>query len=69
MRRATNASHAPVRSVPGHPVGYNGLDPALQKWVAACLYRGAEHAYERVHGPLAGDFGVRFYQQGSVFGT
>ncbi|MGU3646979.1 oxygenase MpaB family protein [Microbacterium sp. C23T] len=39
------------------------------KWVAACLYLGAEQAYERVHGPLAGAFAERFYRQGSVFGT
>ncbi|MFF2485915.1 oxygenase MpaB family protein [Microbacterium sp. NPDC058062] len=69
MRRATNASHARVRSEPGHPVGYNAFDPALQKWVAACLYLGAEQACERVHGPLGGAFAERFYQQGSVFGT
>ncbi|NMO23600.1 DUF2236 domain-containing protein [Pyxidicoccus fallax] len=69
MRRATNASHARVRSEPGHPVGYNAFDPAHQRWVTACLYLGAEHAYERVHGPLQGEFRERFYHQGSVFGT
>ncbi|MFC8680004.1 oxygenase MpaB family protein [Microbacterium ureisolvens] len=69
MRRATNASHARVRSEPGHPVGYDAFDPALQRWVTACLYLGAEHAYERVNGPLEGAFRERFYRQGRVFGT
>jgi len=68
-RAATNRSHAPVKSEPGARVAYRAFDPRLQRWVAACLYRGAEHAYERVHGPLAGDFRDEFYRQGMVFGT
>ncbi|MDN4484143.1 oxygenase MpaB family protein [Demequina lignilytica] len=68
-RAATNRSHAPVASPPGARVPYRAFDPALQQWVAACLYRGAEHAYERVHGPLAGPFREEFYRQGMVFGT
>ncbi|KHL11782.1 UNVERIFIED_CONTAM: hypothetical protein LK11_40170 [Mumia flava] len=68
-RRATNRSHAQVRSPEGAEVTYNAFDPALQLWVAACLYKGAEHAYERVHGPLTGAFAERFYREGMVFGT
>ncbi|WP_278235979.1 oxygenase MpaB family protein [Isoptericola sp. AK164] len=68
-RRATNRSHAQVRSPEGAEVTYDAFDPALQLWVAACLYKGAEHAYQRVHGPLTGDFAERFYRQGMVFGT
>ncbi|MEG3613974.1 oxygenase MpaB family protein [Isoptericola haloaureus] len=68
-RRATNSSHARVRSPEGAEVTYDAFDPALQLWVAACLYKGAEHAYQRVHGPLTGDFAERFYRQGMVFGT
>lgn len=41
-RRGVNVSHAPV---PG------AMDPRLQWWVAACLYRGFEQTYELVHGP------------------
>ncbi|GAA1055858.1 hypothetical protein GCM10017608_14860 [Agromyces luteolus] len=69
MRRATNRSHARVRSEPGAPVSYDAFDPALQKWVAACLYRGAEDAYTAVHGPPEGAFRDEFYRQGMVFGT
>ncbi|MDN4472069.1 oxygenase MpaB family protein [Demequina zhanjiangensis] len=68
-RAATNQSHAPVKSEPGAKVPYRAFDPTLQIWVAACLYRGAENAYEFVHGPLAGEFREEFYRQGMVFGT
>lgn len=68
-RRATNRSHAQVRSPDGAGVAYNAFDPTLQLWVAACLYKGAEEAYERVHGPLTGEFADRFFREGMVFGT
>ncbi|WP_084105135.1 oxygenase MpaB family protein [Demequina sp. NBRC 110056] len=68
-RAATNRSHAPVQSKPGEAPAYRAMDPQLQLWVAACLYRGAEDAYERVHGPLSGAFREEFYRQGMVFGT
>jgi uncharacterized protein (DUF2236 family) len=42
FRRAVNRSHARVRSTPDSPVAYDAFDPALQLWVAACLYRGVE---------------------------
>lgn len=42
--RGVNKVHAQVRSGPDHPVAYNALDPELQLWVAACLYRGVEDA-------------------------
>ncbi|MEP6815970.1 MAG: oxygenase MpaB family protein [Marmoricola sp.] len=51
FRRGTNESHAPVRSGPDSPVAFNAMDPGLQWWVAACLYRGFEETYELVHGP------------------
>ncbi|WP_430647373.1 oxygenase MpaB family protein [Agromyces sp. GXS1127] len=69
MRRATNRSHARVRSEPGSRVSYDAFDPALQQWVAACLYRGAEDAYTAVFGPPEGAFRDEFYRQGMVFGT
>lgn len=68
-RAATNRSHAPIASKPGEKVQYRAMDPALQLWVAACLYLGAEQAYELVHGPLEGQFREEFYRQGMVFGT
>src|ERR1700756_2971731 len=39
IRQAVDAAHARVRSTPESPVPYNAFDPALQLWVAACLYR------------------------------
>ncbi len=68
-RLATNRSHARVKSEPGDTVPYKAFDPALQKWVAACLYMGAESAYTLQNGPLEGDFADDFYRQGMVFGT
>lgn len=67
FRRATNASHAAVRSAPGAQPAYSAFDPDLQLWVAACLYRGFEEASEAVWGPLAADREA-FYQQGVVLG-
>ncbi len=41
LARAITAEHRRVRSGPDAPVPYDALDPALQLWVASCLYRGA----------------------------
>jgi uncharacterized protein (DUF2236 family) len=67
-RRAVNGSHARVRSAPGAEPAYHAFDPELQRWVASCIYRGFEDAYEAVHGPL-GPLAEEFYRQGLVFGT
>lgn len=60
FRRAVNGSHA---RVPG------AFDHELQRWVAACIYRGFEESRELVHGPLAGAEREEFYRQGVVFGA
>lgn len=67
-RRATNASHASVRSEPGEEPAYSAFDPDLQRWVAACLYRGFEDAHVAVHGPLGPD-AAAFYAEGVVLGS
>jgi len=69
FRRATNRSHARVRSAPGATPAYTAFDPELQLWVAACIYRGFEESRELVHGPLRGVDRDEFYRQGMVFGT
>lgn len=51
-RRAVNRSHAPVHSGPESPVSYNAFDPALQLWVAACLYVGFRDARTLFLGPM-----------------
>jgi len=42
--------HRHVRSDPGEPVRYSALDPKLQLWVAACMYRGFEESYSVLYG-------------------
>lgn len=42
MRREVDRQHRQVRSAQGDPVAYNAMDPGLQLWVAACLYKGVE---------------------------
>lgn len=68
-RQAVNRQHVQVRSEQDSPVQYDAMDPALQLWVAACLYFGWEDIYQRVHGPLTGARREEFYQQGKVCGT
>jgi uncharacterized protein (DUF2236 family) len=69
FRRATNRSHARVRSEPGAEPAYRAFDPELQRWVAACIYRGFEESRELVHGPLHGPEREEFYRQGVIFGA
>ncbi|GAA1698168.1 oxygenase MpaB family protein [Microbacterium sediminicola] len=68
-RKAVTGQHAQVRSSGDSPVEYNAMNPELQRWVAACLYYGAEETYQLVYGPLEGADRERFYQQGMVLGT
>jgi uncharacterized protein (DUF2236 family) len=51
-RQAVNRSHVPVHSGPDSPVEYNAFDPALQLWVAACLYVGFRDMREHFLGPM-----------------
>jgi uncharacterized protein (DUF2236 family) len=51
-RQAVNRVHAQVRSGPDSPVQYNAFDPALQLWVAACLYVGFRDARTLFLGPM-----------------
>jgi uncharacterized protein (DUF2236 family) len=41
---AVTAVHKQVRSLPADPVRYTAMDPKMQLWVAACIYRGLEDA-------------------------
>lgn len=60
FRKATNRSHARVAGA---------FDPELQRWVAACLYRGFEESRVHVHGPLSGAEREEFYRQGAILGA
>lgn len=59
-RAATNVSHARVP---------HAFEPELQRWVAACIYKGFEEAREYTHGPLRGAEREAFYRQGMIFGA
>jgi uncharacterized protein (DUF2236 family) len=52
IRAAVDSVHRQVRSRSSSPVSYNAFDPALQLWVAACLYRYFVDQHEYLHGPL-----------------
>lgn len=52
FRKAINKAHVEVHSREGSPVEYNAFDPALQLWVAACLYVGFRDARELFLGPM-----------------
>lgn len=51
LSRAVTEVHRHVRNLPGEEVRYTALDPKLQLWVAACIYKGMEDAHTIVHGP------------------
>src|ERR1700684_2000986 len=65
IRAAVDTAHRQVRSSPSSPVSYNAFDPALQLWVAACLYRYFVDQHEVLYGRLddatagAGDLGAK----------
>ena len=52
IRAAVDTAHAQVRSSASSPVAYRALDPELQLWVAACLYRYYVDQHEFLYGPL-----------------
>ncbi|WP_330250131.1 oxygenase MpaB family protein [Nocardia sp. NBC_00565] len=68
-RDAVDQSHRAVRSTAASPVQYNAFDPALQLWVAACLYWGIEDLYARLHGPMKPDVAEAFYRYCARLGT
>lgn len=69
FRRAVNKAHAQVYSTPESPVSYNALDPALQLWVGACLYKGGLDIYRMFIGELDGEDAERHYREGMALAT
>lgn len=51
LAREVTSVHRQVRNGPGEEVRYTALDPKLQLWVGACLYRGLEDAHTLLYGP------------------
>jgi uncharacterized protein (DUF2236 family) len=68
-RRRVNRSHALVRSAADSPVSYNAVDPRLQLWVAARLYRGGLDVRTRLHGPPDEATADAIYRQCRRLGT
>ena len=52
MRREINGQHRLVRSDHQSTVSYDALDPELQLWVAACMFRGVIDTVSLLHGPV-----------------
>jgi uncharacterized protein (DUF2236 family) len=69
LRAEIAKAHKHVHSQPADEVQYNAFDPALQLWVAACLYKGAEDVYRILFGELAPDRRDALYQYGRRLGT
>ena len=50
LRRAVDRQHRSVYSNVADEVQYNAFDPALQLWVAACMYRGVVDSVSFLYG-------------------
>ena len=61
--------HRHARSSPGDPVRYSALDPKLQLWVAACMYRGFEDSYSVLYGPASPELLDLMYRHGARLAT
>ncbi|GAA3392877.1 oxygenase MpaB family protein [Cryptosporangium minutisporangium] len=68
-RAAVNVAHRQVRSTPDSPVRYHAMDPRLQLWVAACLYRGFEDVYAALGYTLEPDEAEEIYRRSHALGT
>jgi uncharacterized protein (DUF2236 family) len=62
-------AHAQVFSTEGSPVSYNALDPELQLWVAACLYKGGVDVRRMFIGEMDGETADRHYRESMTLGT
>ena len=69
IRAEVDKVHALVRSKPSSPMSYNAFDPALQLWVAACLYRYYVDMHEFLYGPLDEAAAEAVYQDARKLGT
>lgn len=66
---AVTEVHRQVRSGPSEAVRYTALDPKLQLWVAACIYRGFEDGYALLHGPPPVELLDLIYRHGARLAT
>lgn len=70
LARVVTDVHRQVKNLPGEQVRYTALDPKLQLWVAACIYKGLEDAYKLIHGDDGlEDFVAAVYPHAARLGT
>ena len=68
-RKAVTQAHAQVTSTEGSPVKYNALDPELQLWVAACLYKGGVDVRRMFIGEMDDETADQHYRDSMTLGT
>ena len=68
-RKAVTRAHAQVFSTEDSPVSYNALDPELQLWVAACLYKGGVDVRRMFIGEMDEEAADRHYRESMALGT
>jgi uncharacterized protein (DUF2236 family) len=68
-RQAVTKAHAQVTSTEDSPVKYNALDPELQLWVAACLYKGGVDVRRMFSGEMDDETADRHYRDSMALGT
>ncbi len=68
-RKAVTHAHAQVFSTEDSPVKYKALDPELQLWVAACLYKGGVDVRRTFIGEMDDETADQHYRDSMVLGT
>ena len=68
-RKAVTQAHAQVTSTDESPVKYNALDPELQLWVAACLYKGGVDIRRTFIGEMDDETADQHYRDSMALGT
>ncbi|MGI9123202.1 MAG: oxygenase MpaB family protein [Mycobacterium sp.] len=68
-RKAVTRAHAQVVSTEDSPVKYNALDPELQLWVAACLYKGGVDVRRTFIGEMDDETADEHYRESMALGT
>ena len=68
-RKAVTQAHAQVTSTEESPVKYNALDPELQLWVAACLYKGGVDVRRMFVGEMDDETADQHYHDSMALGT
>lgn len=69
FRKAVTQAHAQVRSTEDSPVKYNAMDPDLQLWVAACLYKGGVDVRRTFIGEMDDETADQHYRDSMALGT